>query len=85
MRGTEVWHRFSGLNSYIGPHTNVEDADATTRLPPVVYDFRAADSIVRSIEKRKSVLPYDTTPVQVILLMISLSVVMPGCSPGPSE
>ena len=52
-----------------------------TRLPPVVYDFRAADTISHSRVKAKCVPLYDTTPAQVI----SLGVVMPGCSPGPSE
>ena len=52
-----------------------------TRLPPVVYDFRAADTISHSRVKAKCVPLYDTTPAQVI----SLSVIMPGCSPGPSE
>ena len=59
--------------------TSVYSFDST-RLPPVVENFRYADTIGRSKDKNKGVPLYDTTPAQVI----SLSVVMPGCSPGLS-
>ena len=65
----------------IQTRTRPKALSCTTRLPPVVYDFRAADTIGRSRVKAKCVRLNDTTPAQVI----SLSVVMLGCSPGPSE
>ena len=41
-------------------------AIAITRLPPVVYDFRAADTVGHSRVKAIRVWLYDTTPVQVL-------------------
>ena len=74
MQTTHVASKYDSTGS-------VNDGVTSTRLPPVVENFRSADTVGRSRVKAKSVRLYDTTPVQVI----SLSVVMPGCSPGPSE
>ena len=62
-------------------YSNLQYQNMLTRLPPVVENFRYADTIGRSRVNAKCVRLNDTTPAQVI----SLSVVMPGCSPGPSE